>query len=376
MKIMFIAPGRSIHSNNWASAMCDLGHEIHFVTQESFINNKYSFNNNVDSRFIIHQLPFKGKKGFILNGPFVKILTKKIKPDIIHVHQAFGYGFLGTFSNKKRAFLSVYGWEVYDLVKKRIPKMLVGYILNWYKYIGSTSECMKQQILKEFPDIKKNIYVTPFGIDTKKFDKIDKYKDSKKIVIGTVKKMDKKYGIEYLIKAFAKTLEHYSVTDKKNCDKLVLKLVGPGNQIDELKTLAKSLNIENNVIFFGKVNHKEVPNVLNSFDIYSAPSILDSESFGVAVLEASSCSLPVIVSNVGGLPEVVDNEKTGFVVKSKNYEELSERLIQLINDKKLRKQMGENGRKLVLDKYDWKKCVSLMESIYKEILEKGGFLEK
>ncbi|MBQ9182021.1 MAG: glycosyltransferase family 4 protein [Bacilli bacterium] len=370
MKIMFIAPGRSIHSNNWASAMCNKGHTVHFVTQESFTKNKYSFNQGIDSRFIVHQLPFKGKLGFIFNGLFVKRITKKINPDIIHVHQAFGYGFLGTFSNKRKAFLSVYGWEVYDLVKSKIKKRIVGYILNWYNYIGSTSECMKKQILKEFPKIKKEIFVTPFGIDSNKFYKNINMKDNKKIVIGTVKKMDKKYGIEYLIKAYAQTLSFFQKNNIEIYDKLLLKLVGPGNQTDELIQLAADLKIQNKVIFCGKIAHSDVPNALNSFDIYVAPSILDSESFGVAILEASSCCLPVIVSNVGGLPEVVENNVSGYVVESKSPDKICEKLIELISDEKLRTNMGKNGRNLVIKKYEWDKCVNLMQDIYTSIIKK------
>jgi len=367
---MFIAPGRSIHSNNWASGMCDKGHEVHFVTQESFIENQYSFNNKVDDRFIIHKLPFSGKLGFLLNGFFVKKLYKEIKPDIIHVHQAFGYGFLGTFSNKKRAFLSVYGWEVYDLVKSKIKKRIVNYILNWYQYIGSTSECMKNQIYKEFPKLNKEIYVTPFGINVTKFYPEKKFKEENKLVIGIVKKMDKKYGIEYLIKAFNLVLEHYKKENNSIYSKLYLKLVGPGNQIDELKELADSLNIGEKVVFCGKIPHEEVPNALNSFDIYVAPSILDSESFGVAVLEASACGLPVVVSNVGGLPEVVEDNTTGFVVESRNEKQISEKIIKLIDDKNLRSDMGIKGKQLVEEKYRWSKCIELMEKIYKEILKK------
>lgn len=186
MVIMFIAPGRSIHSNNWASTMCDRGHTVHFVTQESFTNNQYSFVDKIDERFIVHKLPVSGKKGFILNAPAVHYLTKRINPDVIHVHQAAGYGLLGTFSDKNKAFLSVYGWEVYDLIKSKLWKLIVKHVLSWYKHIGSTSECMKKQIHKEFPSITAQVAVTPFGINMDNFY----YREVSKseIIVGTVKK--------------------------------------------------------------------------------------------------------------------------------------------------------------------------------------------
>lgn len=367
MIVMFIAPGRSIHSNNWASAMCDRGHTVHFVTQESFTQNQYSFVENVDKRFIVHQLPFRGKKGFILNASAVKKLTKEIDPDIIHVQQAAGYGLLGTFTDKSKAFVSVYGWEVYDLVKSRLWKPIVSHVLHWYKHIGSTSVCMKKQIQSVFPDIKADIAVTPFGINMKKFCYQPCEKDE--IVVGTVKKMDQKYGIEYLIKAFARSYNELSESDPELAAKLYLELVGPGNQTEELKAIAAQLGIEERVRFIGKVPHTDVPKWLNRFDIYSAPSILDSESFGVAVIEASACRRPVIVSNVGGLPEVVEDGKTGYIVAAKDDYALSEKITQLVVDQNRREEMGIAGERLVKEKYDWEYCVDLMERIYRSIKE-------
>ena len=373
MKIMFVAPGRSILSNNWASAMCDRGHTVHFVTQESFTENKYSFVEETDDRFIIHQLPVRGKKGFFFNALAIKKVMKEIDPDIIHVQQAAGYGLLGTYTNRDKAFVSVYGWEVYDLVKSKLWKPIISHIMHWYKYVGSTSECMKKQILKVFPDLKAPIVVTPFGIDMKEF----KYQPTKKdeIVVGTVKKMDKKYGIEYLIRSFERTYRIMSEESPEIAEKLYLELVGPGNQMEELELLSKELGISERVRFIGRVFHKDVPKWLNRFDVYCAPSILDSESFGVAIIEASSCRRPVIVSDVGGLPEVVEDGITGFVVPAKNIEALSDKMIVLLKDPALREKMGLAGERHVKEKYDWEKCVDLMEEVYQSILD-GNYNSK
>lgn len=366
MVIMMVAPGRSIHSNNWASAMCDRGHKVHFVTQESFVESKYSFNEGIDQRFIVHQLPFRGKKGFILNAFAIRQLTKQINPDVIHVQQAAGYGLLGTFTDQKKAFVSVYGWEVYDLVKSPVWKAAVGYVLHWYRHIGSTGVCMKEQILRVFPDIKTPIVVTPFGIDLKKFKKNPVQKAE--FIVGTVKKMDQKYGIEYLIRAFDLAFEKLEAEHPEIAENTYLELVGPGNQVKELKEIANQTKAKDRIRFIGKVPHNEVVNWLNRFDIYVAPSILDSESFGVAVVEASSCERPVIVSNVGGLPEVVRDNVTGFIVPAKDVQSLSEKIYRLMCDPQKRAEMGKNGRRLVSDMYDWEKCVDLMEHVYEAIV--------
>lgn len=103
---------------------------------------------------------------------------------------------------------------------------------------------------------------------------------------------------------------------------------------------------------------------MNRMDVFCAPSL--SESFGVAVIEASACETPVVVSNVGGLPEVVIDEVTGFIVEPKHVEQLAEKILILVNDQSLRKQMGAAGRKFVLENYAWEKNVDTMESIYIE----------
>ncbi len=366
MRIMFIAPGRSILSNNWASAMCNRGHEVHFVTQESFTDSKYSFLDQADPRFIIHQLPFHGKAGFFLNSIPVRRLTKLIQPDIIHVQQAAGYGLLGTFTDKNRAIVSVYGWEVYDLVNHWLWRKVISHNLHWYRYIGSTSHCMKEQIQQEFPDLKAPIYVTPFGINTSLFQ--DHHQSHKEIVIGTVKKMDKKYGIDYLIRSFAKAYRELSEGNCESAEHLKLMLVGPGEQTEDLKALAEQLGIADRTEFVGRVMHDQVPEMLNRFDIYMALSVLDSESFGVAILEAGACGCPVIVSDAGGLPEVVKNDVTGYVVPKCDVDAASARIIELVQSPETRNRMGKNGIKHVEQLYSEEICVDKMEQIYRKII--------
>jgi len=97
-------------------------------------------------------------------------------------------------------------------------------------------------------------------------------------------------------------------------------------------------------------------------DIYVAPSL--EESFGVAVLEASACNKPVVVSNVGGLPEVVDNGITGFIVEPMNPNDLATAIEKLVRNPSLRLEMGRKGREKVFEEYEWNKCVSAMIEHY------------
>ena len=219
---------------------------------------------------------------------------------------------------------------------------------------------MKEEI-KKYTD--KEIEVTPFGVDLEKFypHSVDRLFGKNDIVIGTVKALEKKYGIEYLIKAF-------NLVKQRNSNySLKLLIVGKGTQESQLKKLVKELGLESNTIFTGFINHAEVEKYQNMLDISVSVSIDDSESFGVAVLEASACSKPVIVTNVGGLPEVVEHEKTGFVIEAKNHIALAEVLEKLVLNPKLRFELGNSGRERVKNKYSWNNSVAQLISIYNSL---------
>jgi glycosyltransferase involved in cell wall biosynthesis len=149
---------------------------------------------------------------------------------------------------------------------------------------------------------------------------------------------------------------------------LKLLLVGRGSQTEYIKSLLKEFNLESDSVITGFVPYNEISKHHNMLDIYVSVSTEDSESFGVAILEASACEKPVIVSNVGGLPEVVENEKTGFIIEKENPSVLAEVLSILVNDNKMRSEIGRNGRKKVLREYDWENSLNKMITVYDSII--------
>ena len=146
-----------------------------------------------------------------------------------------------------------------------------------------------------------------------------------------------------------------------------LLIVGGGSMINNIKTLVAKLGIESDVQLTGFVSYDKIPDYHRMLDIYVAVSTDDSESFGVAILEASACENPVIVSNVGGLPEVVDNNITGFIIAKSNVEALVEK-IELLLDDELRKKLGKAGRTRVKNFFNWDENVIHMIKNYEEIL--------
>jgi len=207
----------------------------------------------------------------------------------------------------------------------------------------------------------KNIEVTPFGIDMEQFKPmtVESLFTQEDVIIGTVKSLEKEYGIEYLIKAFK------ILSDKYKELPLKLLIVGGGSLDLKLKQLVKTLNIENQTVFTGKVPFDDVPNYHNMLSI--SVFVSNNESFGVSIIEASSCAKPVVVSNVGGLPEVVEDGVSGFIVPPRDPEATAKAIKKLILDKDLNHQMGQAGRQRVERLYNWTNNVNHMLSIYKDL---------
>jgi len=223
----------------------------------------------------------------------------------------------------------------------------------------STSNTMKEEIRKY---TNKDISVIPFGVDLNRFKPLPVHHVFKgdAIVVGTVKTLEKEYGLEYLIEAFAllkKRLKEYP---------LKLLIVGKGSLEMELKEKAQSLGIQGDVVFTGYISPIEVPFYQNMLTISVFPSL--NESFGVSVVEAMACEKPVIATNVGGLPEVVENNVTGIIVPPANAEKLAEAMETLVRDEQLRTKFGKEGRQRVERLYNWNNNLASMSQIYQEVL--------
>ena len=209
----------------------------------------------------------------------------------------------------------------------------------------------------------KHVDVTFFGVDMDKFKPIEVEK-SEGFTIGIIKSLEKKYGIEYLIKAFKYIKDEYK--DKK----MTLKIGGSGTQKENLESLARELGVEEDVIFLGRINPENVAKTFNSFDVTVFPSL--REGFGVAAIESEACEVPVIVTNVGGHPESLDNGKTGLIVEPKDPEGLKDAIIKIMQDDELRLNMGKAGRLFVRENYEVNSNFTDIGKIYENILDKNN----
>ncbi len=305
--------------------------------------------------------PTGTKLDYFFNRGLVKRLVQELKPDIVHAHYASSYGLLGALSNHHPLVISTWGMDILGFPETSpFHRMLLRWSLFRADVICTTSNQLAEATKRYLPGGKLPV-VTPFGIDTQIFRPHGE-KPKSDLTIGIVKTLEPKYGVEYLIRAFAQVQRRLSY--------LRLLIVGNGYLRRELQKLALELKVGEMTAFAGRIAHVDVPHWLGRIDIFVNPSVHESETFGVAVLEASSMEIPVVTSRIGGLPEVVQDGVTGFLVPPRDVNALAERIERLATDENLRKQMGKAGREFVMKNYDWNEMAKSMERLYDSLVKK------
>ena len=154
------------------------------------------------------------------------------------------------------------------------------------------------------------IYVIPFGVDVTRFVPRPPPVAGEPVVLGFVKHLLPKYGPDVLLEAFAQIHQQRPNTR--------LLMVGRGSMLASLVKRMGELGLEKVVNIPGRIAYEKIPDLIRGLDLMVMPSIYDSETFGVAAIEASASGVPVVASRVGGLPEAVVHGRTGLLVEPRN----------------------------------------------------------
>lgn len=356
MKICYLGYNGSIHNQKWIEALSQNSEiELHVISPGGgvmFENVRY-----------YRLYPYtRTRLDYILNLGFLKKLLKKIKPDLLHAHYATSYGFMAARTGFHPLVITGWGADIFDSPSNLLMKLMLKYSFAKGDAITVLSKIALREI-KKITD--KNVLLIPFGVDVQKFCPAGK-RDAGKFRIGTIRTLSEKYGVEYLVRAFARVHRNFPDT--------VLEIVGDGELKPYLQKLCVDLQVQDSVIFYGHINQKtdfeKYYRILSGLDAFAILSVLDSETFGVAAVEASACGIPVIATRVGGLPEVIIDGETGILVAPRNVEETEQAIKKLISDKELRSKMGKAGREHVLKLYDWNESVRRMTEVYKSLVSK------
>ncbi|MDP4536910.1 glycosyltransferase [Alkalimonas collagenimarina] len=367
MKILLLADSTSPHTIKWARSLAEQGCTVLVAGLSSAPADLYQQHPAItvatlgaDEQLVRQAKTRWSKLSYLKVLPRLKALIRSFQPDILHAHFASSYGLLGALCGFQPYVLSVWGSDVYAFPRKSwLHKSVLRFNLAKACALFSTSNDMARETAL-YTD--KPLQVIPFGIDTDFFQPANGLElfPAGTLVIGAVKTLEPHYGMDVLIRAFAMLSRNLPE------QKLGLLLVGSGSQQAELQQLTADEGITDQVRFTGRVPYDEVPGYHNSLDI--AVVVSRRESFGVSAIESSSCGIPVVASNVDGLPEVVQHRQTGLLVPVDDVAATCAALQELVTDPALRQRLGEQGREWVQHEYDWHKNVQQMMAAYQQVL--------
>jgi len=366
MKVFFISTIRNAHVIRWARILLEKGYDITVISSES---NEWEIND-----IPVVECPAKQSHFGAINLWRQFLRTIKIcrilkceKPEIVHIHSLdyihpFMVGLIDQFSNCfQKLIVSTWGTDVISTQKSsssawsRFSKKI---LLSRAIKITATTKFLAEITAKLAPK-NKRIHIIPFGIDCKMFSvKKDTIDDI--IHIGFVKHLLPKYGPDILLNAVAEVIKKYPNTK--------LTIVGHGHMEIMLKKMVINLGIHKNVNFVGYLRNEKIPEVMSHFDIFVMPTV-EKEAFGVAAIEAQAQQIPVVASNIGGIPEAVIDKETGLLVESNNAQKLAHAIIELIENPRSRYAMGKKGREFVLKNYDLVENVKSFERLYNDLCE-------
>jgi glycosyltransferase involved in cell wall biosynthesis len=374
MRVCFISPsyfpeigGTEIAIHELGKRLVNKGCEINLITPAPDGTSRYEQESgmHIHSVFIPAEILLMNPQhyyGRLFPPPITQmsILKKVMKSnkekefDILHQFHVFYLGAASVFAKKvlrKPLVTSLMGWDTYDPIHP-LSKFLdpyLAHIMNSSDVVVSPVE--RTIIHAKHQGCKKEIKIIPHGVDTMRFNvnvngsiqrkKLGVEKDD--IVVLSVQRLFQRKGMEYLVYAIPTAI--------RENPHMKFVIIGEGPEKAKLKELAKTLKVNERIIFLGFVSSEELPKYYAACDVFALPSLY--EQFGIVLAEAMACGKPVVSTEVGAIPEVVENGKTGLLAEPKNPKQFAEALLKLASDENLRRKMGEEGRKKVEKEYDW-----------------------
>jgi N-acetyl-alpha-D-glucosaminyl L-malate synthase BshA len=341
------------------------GHEIHFITYRQPVRlallnpNVHYHEVNVPEYPLFHYQPYE----LALSSKLVD-MVKLYKIELLHVHYAIPHAYAGYMAKqmlKDEGIIipmvtTLHGTDITLVGNHPFYKPAVSFSINKSDIVTSVSQSLKEDTYNLF-NIKKEIHVIP------NFIELDKIRNESLIscqrsvmakkeerIVTHISNFRKVKRIPDIIKIFYKIQEKIPAK---------LMMVGDGPEKAKAEQLCEDLGIQDKVIFFG--NSNEIDQILSLSDLFLLPS--ETESFGLAALEAMAWSVPVISSNSGGLPEVNFDGVSGYLSNVGDVEKMAENALKILESDETLNQFRTNALE-VAKQFDIKNILPLYENLY------------
>ncbi|HEY6906165.1 MAG TPA: N-acetyl-alpha-D-glucosaminyl L-malate synthase BshA [Ignavibacteriaceae bacterium] len=346
------------------------GHKVHFISYAlpfrltQFVENVV-FHEVEMSSYPLFEFPLYS---LALASKMVEVAQYE-QLDLLHVHYAIPHAtsaYLAKQMLKDKLNLKVvttlHGTDItlVGLEPSFLP--LVKFSIEESDGVTAVSRFLKEKTLTNY-DIEKDIEVIPNFVDTELYKPMNGCSFRKHLAPKNEKILVHTSNFRP-VKRVSDTLHIFAKVIKEIPSKLVL--VGDGPDRSECERLCRQLNICDNVKFLGKQD--ALVEILNASDIFLIPS--QSESFGLAALEAMACGVPVISSSVGGLPELVRHNETGFIAEIGDIDRMAKYTLDLLTNERKHKLFSANARERAVNLFDKSKVIPQYEEYYKRFLSK------
>jgi len=300
------------------------------------------------------------------------------KADIVHGHYTFYLSFLSSIIARllrKPFVVTLHGLGTLDSsVDKHWVRNVFRYVsLKLSSAVIATSDEMAEVATRFVP--KHKIHIITNGVDTNYFKPTHIEKQTNKFVVFSVRRLNPKNGVQYLIEAIPEIV--------KECQDAEFWITGKDKLEEKLKERVKELGVEKNVRFIGMIPNENLIGYFNDADVVVFPS--SAESTSIACLESMSMEKAIVASALSAYKTMLGNDERGLMVKlfdrefsdynapsklpSDKIKLLSDSIIRLYNDKELKNELGKKARKYAVENFDWRVLIRRLELIYKDLIK-------
>lgn len=342
-----------VHLQRWVRAMSQRGFAVRVIS----LGGDDLAAESLGARELV-AFPYNRKTSYIRYlGPAARA-ARDFTPHLVHAHYVTGFGLWTIAAGVRPTLVSVWGADIIDFPNSFIKRALVRRVLQRADRITATSQFLLEATANLAPSVRDKVTVIPFGVTVP--DTMTSLPDEPPVRLCYIKAHRAKYGPDVLLRAM-------DIIKGRDVH-VELSIAGEGEMTAELKRLTTRLGLDDRVRFVGFVENEQIYEFIAEHHVMVMPSILESESFGVAVLEAAACGRPTVASRVGGVSEVIRDGETGLLVTPKDPQALADGILKLVESRDLREEMGKKARRLVEEQYRWEKSVDMMAELYDRMI--------
>lgn len=362
--------GIAAHVYELARALRALGHDVTIVTfrDSLFAPGKEMIDGLPIVKIYLPRNTVLLYPAFALFEYFsVRRLIKTKKIDLLHSHYVFPDGFVSRLQPGVPGIATEHTSGFLDRLDRGRMLGLYRWVYVRMDHIITPSDELAEAVGSLGIPGEKITFVSN-GVDTEKFSPNVPPKDLRRQyalapetrVVLCPRRLEPKNGVKYLVEAVPAVL--------LECPETRFFIVG-GSYPDQLALLqekARELGVQDQIIFAGSVPNAEMPSWYTAADVVVLPSLKEATS--IAGLEAMACGRPLVGTNVGGIPHLITDGRTGLLVEPRDSDGLANALVRLLTDDTARREMGVAARKKAVDQFSWAQVACTVQNIYEKTL--------